>query len=414
MIKFILLLSLFLFIGCSLSPTNNQNRSNIIASITDKNGKVLAYKDSAGKQHYTYGKYTAHTIGYITHKGSGVGLEKKYVDYLKDGNTLTTTLDLNLLKSLSNLFDEYSGSFVIMNADTGAVVAANSFPNYDANIFINGLSRKKYEALLNDKRKPFVNKVINNLYKPSFLIEPVVALSLLENGIDKNTKEYCHHDLKLGTHNFSTSFQNVNEKVNLQTALEQNCNYYFYTNSLKVGNEKIVEIFRRFGFGKATGVDLANEFNGLVGDKEWKDKRYHKPWYTGNTIGNAVGQGYILVTPMQVTRYMAALVTGKLVTPYFVKHDKVKVSTLPFSQDFLLYIQKAMYNSFNTKNGQNKILAPNDIKIAGIASGSKQYISFYIPNAKKQYIITLFLKDHKITQKLLESMIKILQNNEYI
>jgi penicillin-binding protein 2 len=412
--KIILITSSLFLIGCSTRSAdfsiNKTLNTNIIKDI---NYNTLAYTDKYSKRHYRYGKYTAHTVGYITKNGLGIGLEKKYEDYLKDGNTLTTTLDINLLTSLSDLFNSYSGSFVVMNANTGAIAAANSFPNYNANIFIKGMNRKKYKALINDSRKPFVNKVINNLYQPSSLIAPAVALAFLKNGINPDTKEYCHHNLTLGTHLFSTSFKDTTRKVDLQTALENNCNYYFYMNSLMIGNEKIIKTLRHFGFENKTGVDLPKEFMGLTGDKEWKKKKYNSPWYIGDTIMNAVGKRYILVTPMQTTRYMASLVTGNLVNPHFRKDIKINRTPLNYSDETLGYIREAMYNSFNQKHGWNKDLAPQEIKISGIVNNSKQYISFYIPNVKQHYIVTLFLKDQKVTSKMLTDIITILKKYDY-
>jgi penicillin-binding protein 2 len=183
-------------------------------------------------------------------------------------------------------------------------------------------------------------------------------------------------------------------------AIRESCDDYFYKFGKKVGISKISNRLDTLGFGKVTGVDLPNEYYGINPNKLWKRKRYNQSWYIGETLIASIGQGYFLVTPMQVARYTGFLATGKLPTPHYkldVNSTKYLPKEIPYNKTYLKYIQKAMYQVCNHPNGTatKHIKLKHGLKIAG-KTGTAQVVGISQSEKKrmKEHELKFFQRSH--------------------
>ncbi|TQR40595.1 penicillin-binding protein 2 [Campylobacter sp. MIT 12-8780] len=313
------------------------------------------------KRRYPYGKLASHIIGYIgkanlqdmneneiaklTNYTGKSGIERYYNEILQgqkgvrevkvdahnkeieeisfqktNSNDISLTIDIQLQSFLSELFADNAGVAIIMEANTGAILAAGSFPEYDLNPFVTGISVQDWKELSNSPDHPFTNKMVNGLYPPGSIIKMGTALAFLNSrSINTATEFYCAGLIELGGRNFRCWNRSGHGDMNLKHAIAQSCDVYFYEGGLKVGIDQISSTLGKIGFGSKTGVDLPNEFVGTVPSKEWKMQRYKQPWYQGETLNTSIGQGNFLVTPIQVAKYTAQIAVGKNVNPHFLK-----------------------------------------------------------------------------------------------
>ena len=387
-------------------------------------------------RYYPYGTMTAHVIGYVgranekemqsdetvrlTMTAGKSGLERYYNRFLegepgykkikvsafneqialletvppREDTDIRLHLDMDLQAFIAKMFakEHKSGAVIVMRTD-GAIVAAGSFPAYDPNDFVSGISRKEWKKIIENLNHPFTNKLIHGLYPPGSVIKPGVALALIDSKkVSPYTKFYCNGAIELGKttkHKFRCWKSSGHGETDMIKAIRESCDVYFYKGSLLTGINKIAEELRKMGFGEKTGIDLPNEFIGVVPDKIWKMNKYGQPWYMGETLNAAIGQGYVLTTPMQVARYTALLATGKLPTPHLAALlAKRPVPTR--TEDVLSLrekralpiIRRAMYEVCNHPKGTAYAsLHDCKIKVAG-KTGTAQVIG--IPQEEKK------------------------------
>ncbi|MDD3591213.1 MAG: penicillin-binding protein 2 [Sulfurovum sp.] len=376
------------------------------------------------KRYYPYGVYSAHIVGYTGKsnqkendqdpvvkeigKVGKSGLEKQYNDVLqgelghlvskvtatnkaievidkvppKDNRNIQLNIDINLQKMIHDRFGEDSGVAIVMRTN-GDILAAVSYPSFDPNLFVGGISHKDWQALQENVDKPFTNKVIHGAYPPGSTIKMGMALafSKAKEGI-LESEEHCAGHITLGksNHKFRCWSRWGHGKVDLKKAIRESCDVYFYNKSLKVGINAMSKYLKEFGLGVKTGIDLPKEYAGVMPDKEWKQKRYKQPWYMGETVIAAIGQGYDLVTPLQVARHTALIATGKLPTPKLaqvIDGKKVEKEGKPVTlhQRYLQTIREGMYEVCNTRKGTGySTLSKLPVVVAG-KTGTSQVTS---------------------------------------
>ena len=267
-----------------------------------------------------------------------------------------------------------------MNANNGEVLASASFPEFDNNIFVRGISVKEWNEMRNDFNHPFTNKIINGLYPPGSVIKMGVALSFLENGIPDDFSVNCSGSLTIGNRNFRCWKSTGHGSVNFRKAIAESCDDFFYKGSLKIGINKISHTLDKLGFGEQTGIDQINEFSGVNPNKEWKEKKYNQPGYVGETVITSIGQGNVLVTPIQIARYTSYVATGKLPKPHFYKANYEEPKELDIPSKYLDIMRKGMYDvSYSPKGTANKHIN-SKITIAS-KTGTAQVVS--IPQSEK-------------------------------
>ncbi len=422
----------------------------------------------ASKRHYPYGNLASHVIGYVgrantqdvaedaTAKLVGfsgkTGIEKYYNAVLQGvkgekrtkvtafnqeievvsktlptSNDLVLSLDLELQQYITTLFGDDSGAVVVMNAQNGAILAAASFPEYDLNKFVNGISQEEWSLLANDLNHPFTNKLVNGLYPPGSIVKMGVGMAMLNTGIiTPSTMIESTGAMELGGRIFRDWKKEGHGMISYVKAIRQSCDDYFYKTSLKVGIDNIAPFLSKIGFAAKTGIDLPREFMGTVPSREWKKERYGKGWSQGETLITSIGQGYFLVTPVQIAKYTAFLATGNGVTPHFLR--KVNDTTIDFPVDptivsenekrFLKVTREGMFEVANVQGGTGlnhlRLTAPFKIaaktgtaQVVGISQTEKKrmreedmeyyqrshaWLTTYGPYENPQYVVTVLVE----------------------
>ncbi|EEU6696888.1 penicillin-binding protein 2 [Campylobacter jejuni] len=428
--------------------------------------------DPVVKRKYPFGKLASHIIGYVgkanlqdvqeneiaklsNYTGKS-GIERYYNDILQGekgtrvykvnalnqeveqlshtpamSNDIELTIDIELQSYLTSLFEGNAGAAIIMNVNDGSILAAGSFPEYDLNPFVTGISFKDWDELSNSLDHPFTNKLINGYYPPGSVVKMGVGLSFLNSkNISPSTQYVCNGSIELGGRFFRCWNRSGHGPVDLKHAIKYSCDVYFYNGSLQVGIDQISETLSRIGFGAKTGVDLPSEFVGTLPSKEWKMQRYRQSWFQGDTLNTTIGQGNFLATPMQIARYTAQIAKGGEVIPHFLKsiennnttienqmdENKKEIFTL-FEKSQLPYIRDAMYAVANEQGGTSyRYLHNLDVKVAA-KTGTAQVVGFsqtdknrvdekqfeyytrshawltsYAPYSKPKYVVTVLLE----------------------
>lgn len=382
------------------------------------------------KRYYPYGKYAAHVVGYtgrsnknenekdtivdIIGKIGKSGLERYYntilqgelgyevskvtatnraIDILdrelpKDNKNIKLNIDIGLQKMIYERFAGQAGVAIVMRTN-GELLSAVSHPSYDPNLFVGGISSKDWKALQLDLAHPFTNKFIHGTYPPGSAIKMGMALAFskaLPNVLDSS--EYCSGHITLGSskHKFRCWSRWGHGTVGLRRAIRESCDVYFYNKSLKVGIDAMAKNLLTFGLGVKTGIDLPKEYAGILPNKTWKRKRFNQPWYKGETVISAIGQGYNLATPLQIARHTGMLATSYLAVPRLaniIDGNDVNTSLKKVNLDsyYLNEIRQGMYEVCNTPRGTAfKALSNLPIVVAG-KTGTSQVTS--IPQSTK-------------------------------
>ncbi len=289
-------------------------------------------------------------------------------------NSIKTTLDVRLQKYIQEVFEGKSGAIVVMDARNGELLAAASFPEYDNNIFSKGITVNEWNDMKNNFDHPFTNKIINGLYPPGSVIKMGVALSFLENGIKDNFTVNCTGSLTIGDRNFRCWKTTGHGLVDVRKAIAESCDDFFYKGSLKLGIGKISETLAKLGIGELTGVDQINEFAGVNPNKEWKESKFNQPWYIGETVITSIGQGNMLVSPLQIARYTAFLATGRLPKPHFYKANYEEPKDLDISKEYLEIVRKGMYDVAYDERGTANKYVNSKVTIAA-KTGTAQVVT---------------------------------------
>jgi len=344
------------------------------------------YSDIIGKMGLEkyYNKHLQGKLGYRDVKVDALNKELEVLDekLASSNNDLQISLDVELQKYVKDIFNHKSGAVIVMDARNGEILVSASYPEFDANVFVDGISVTDWNKMINDFNHPFTNKLINGLYPPGSVIKMGVALSFLENGIKPNYTVFDSGSLTLGKRNFRCWKHDGHGRVGFKRAITVSCDDFFYKGSLMVGINKISNTLSKLGIGEKTGIDLDNEHYGTNPNKDWKEDKYNEPWYIGETVITSIGQGQMLVTPMQIARYTAFLATGKLPRPHFAKFDYEEPIDVPMDEKYLKIVREGMYNVANGDEGTaTRHTQGVKIKIAA-KTGTAQVIS--IPQSEKK------------------------------
>jgi penicillin-binding protein 2 len=237
------------------------------------------------------------------------------------GRDLGVTLDLALQRVAARALGDNAGSVVALEPSTGAVRVLYSSPSFDPNIFVGRLSRLEWKLLAEDPGHPLEDRSIRGIYPPGSTIKPFLALAALsEDLVSPSWRITCQGSVVLHGHRFRCWRRGGHGRVALVRSIEVSCDSYYYLLGQRLGIEGIAEWLGRFRFGSQTGIGLATEASGLIGTPEWSRRVRGTPWYPGEVVSMSIGQGPLLVTPLQLARGFAVLANGgRMVTPYLVE-----------------------------------------------------------------------------------------------
>ena len=361
----------------------------------------VAIKSSSIRE-YTKGSFYAHTVGYTSYfndKNSEINFTKNIPFFLKGKNGIEKVYDsylrgvpgreevevnasgkfirrLSLVKSIpgkdvqltinSDLQDfahgaigSNIGAVLVLDAKNGDILCSVSSPSFDPNIFSKKLDNKSWNKIINSINAPLINRPINGLYPPGSTFKPVVALAALKFGvISKDEKIFCNGTYTLGNRNFHCWKERGHGNLNLEDAIAQSCDVYFYELALRLGINRIAETARLLGFG-----EFYNDYYGIpksiIPDKKWKKENFNEKWQKGETLNVGIGQGFLLSTPLELAIMTANIINkGNLIKPNIVKSisgEKVDDNKLAVRSNFKLehldIIKKAMYQVINSPKG---------------------------------------------------------------
>lgn len=322
------------------------------------------------------------------------------------GKDLQITLNLELQQKIAEILEPHrNASATVMDIHTGAIKAMFSKPGYDSNLFVSGIKKANWKHLLNHEDKPLINKTIAGQYAPGSIFKMIIALAGLNEGvIDQDTKIHCPGHYDLDTHRFHcwTWKTHGHGYVNLERAIAESCDVYFYNVAMKIGTMKMVEMASRFQLGQPTGIEIEGEKKGLIPNQEWA--KFRKGFFRqkGQAINISIGQGVILSTPLQMVRMISMLVNGgKMITPHLVKQESLPPAQFvegiePFWLD---WIRQAMDKCVNDPRGTAHRANPNltDWSFGG-KSGSAQVCRITMQQRQDGTYKDLpyHLKDHAI------------------
>ncbi len=351
------------------------------------------YIDTGQYRQYNFAEYLSHPIGYISRisKQDKVdfelenvadfqmgkhGIEKFYEEDLQGsfgmqevevnahgmlireisktpstpGHDIKTNIDTDIQIAAMKILNPKGSSAVILDLLNGEVITMASSPGFDPNQFVGGVSQNYWNQMLNDPHKPLINKCIQNNYPPGSIFKMIVVLAALENGMDPNIKINCTGHSVLGDSHFRCWYRPGHGELDMAHAIEHSCNSYMYYIAKTIGAEKIAETARKFGLGSNTGIDLPSESAGLIPDAVWKKSKFKQKWTLGDSLNTAIGQGFVLATPLQLACLCGSIASGgKLFTPRIVGSKEIK--RIDVAPEHLEFLKAGMVNVINAPSG---------------------------------------------------------------
>ncbi|GAB2935787.1 peptidoglycan DD-transpeptidase MrdA [Hafnia psychrotolerans] len=411
------------------------------------------------RRYYPYGSALTHVIGYVskindrdverldkdgilanyaaTHDIGKLGIERYYEETLhgktgyeevevnnrgrvirqlheeapQAGKDIYLTIDLPLQTYIEALLAGSRSAVVVSDPRDGSIRALVSNPSYDPNLFVDGISSKDYRTLLEDLNKPLINRATQGIYPPASTVKPYIAVSALTAGvITKSTSLFDPGWWQLpGSEKRFRDWKHWGHgHLNVTKALEESADTFFYQVAYDMGIDRLSEWMEKFGYGHYSGIDLSEERSGNMPNRDWKFKRYKKPWYQGDTIPVGIGQGYWTATPIQIMKAMTTLINdGTVKTPHLLLSTKEDGKLVPYQQQETTQIgdvhsgyweiaKDGMYGVANRPNGTaRKSFADAPYKAAA-KSGTAQVYGLKANEIYNAHKIAEHLRDHKL------------------
>ena len=388
------------------------------------------------RRHYPYGGLASHQMGYIGKispaqrkqeqtaigllVGQG-GLEKTYDKLLrgvsgrrmiqvnaagmkvkdlgiedpKPGTDIYLTIDLDVQQAAEEALGARAGAVVAMDPGTGEIIALTSHPNYDPNLFPRGIAPKDWVRLSNDPSHPLYNRAIQSVYPPGSTFKVIVSLAGLDSGLIKlDDKVTCTGSIKSGKKSFRCWKKAGHGTLTFHRGLVESCDVYFYTMGDRIGFDRVAQYARNMGLGSITGVPLTDEKAGLIPTVAWKKEKVGEPWYPADNYMNSIGQGFVLVSPIQACQMIGAIANGGLFyKPYLLKQTRnretgVVKKTRPDRKGRIILdsaaleeVRKALFGVVNEPGGTAHGAATPLATVAG-KTGTAQVIAQKIPGQK--------------------------------
>jgi len=259
------------------------------------------------------------------------------------GRSIKLTIDAGLQEFAGRRLATQSGSVVVIDCRNGDVLALASMPSFDPNSFSDGISHLEYEMLSKDDHVPLRNKTLQGLYPPGSTVKPMVALALLEAGVSPAETVSCGGAIRVGNTLFHCHKRRGHGPLNMRGAIAQSCDIYFYQMAQRIGMDRIASMARRVGMGQKFDLPFPSQSYGTVPDPAWKERKYKQKWQVYDTVNATIGQGYMLINPLQMAVMAARLATGKQLMPNFLfGAPHAPPQPVGVSEEHLVVIRDAM------------------------------------------------------------------------
>jgi penicillin-binding protein 2 len=299
------------------------------------------------------------------------------------GKPIHLTIDGPLQDYAARRIGLESGSVVVIDCRTGDLLCMASMPSFDPNSFSDGIGAVEYAMLREDERVPLRNKVLKGLYPPGSTVKPMVAMALMQAGIDPEETVYCGGGLRVGNRVFGCWNRRGHGMVNMAKGIYQSCDVYFYAMAQRIGMQPIADMARRLGMGQEFPLPVVSQFYGTVPDPAWKLKKWGREWQTFDTVNATIGQGYMLANPLQLAVMAARLATGRHVMPRLTLDTRPKgFDDIDFPAEQVGYVRKAMRDVVNGPGTAGRARLPIEgVELAG-KTGTAQVVSLSISDGK--------------------------------
>ncbi|MBN1470338.1 MAG: penicillin-binding protein 2 [Syntrophaceae bacterium] len=408
-----------------VSPIRMYLDGEVLAPVTGYTGEISKEEMERSNDKYAYGDISGkHGLErffdkYIRgHRGAELVEVNAYGREIKNmgrkdpvsGYNMTLTIDANVQKAAWQAIEGRAGSAVAMDPRDGSILAMVSSPSFDPNLFNEGISNELWSQLQSNPYAPLSNKAISGQYPPGSTYKLIVAAAALEEGvITPDSKVFCNGSFTLGNRTYRCWKKGGHGHVNLHQAIVASCDVYFYTVGKMLGVDKIAEYAKRFGLGELTGIDLPNEKKGLVPTKEWKLNKKKEVWQMGETISIAIGQGFNLVTTLQLANAFGTFANGgTLWRPYLVKQIQstdgnvykefypVKKGELLLSKETMEILNDALKGVVNEPGGTGQNARLSGVEVSG-KTGTSQVVGLpQNERARRARFLRAFQKDHAL------------------
>lgn len=393
----------------AITVAQNMTLAQVSELIMDGDFKDLLFFSQVWRRTYPAGPFTAHVIGYVgeitkeeldARKGSGYrggdivgknGIEASYegelqglageevievdsrgrklrdVTYMEPrrGTDITLTLDLTAQRYAAELLGSYRGAVIAMDVTDGSIICLYSAPSYDTNPLTWGISSKEWADLMDQKERPMMNRAISGAYPPASTFKIVTAAAVLEGkAATANTIVRCPGYFELGGRRFRCWQRHGHGNENVIGALRDSCDVFFYQTATWLGINKLISTSAKFGVGERTGIDLIGEISGTIAGPAWKKSVVKENWYGGDTVNYSIGQGYVLMTPLQVVRSYAAIANGgRMYTPRLNAQKPADYSLLDISPAIIDVLQRGFLEV--TGSGTGRRASQYGVQVAG-------------------------------------------------
>ncbi len=271
------------------------------------------------------------------------------------GKDLQITLDLRLQEYALNLLNSHrAGSIVVMNIENGNILCMASTPSYDPNKIIKKPNKDYWNSILQNKLSPLTFRSVQGLYAPGSTFKMIVAIAGLYYGIiDTKTNHFCNGKISLGDRLYHCWKNNGHGLMNVEKAIKESCDVFFYEISKKIGIDRIAKVAKDFGLGKTYDIPLTNQKLGIVPSKAWKKENLGESWYPGETLISAIGQGFVLANPLQLANMTAIIASGgNIIEPKIIKDSlKKNFDNLKKYNEAIKIIKKSMFKVVNETMG---------------------------------------------------------------
>ena len=390
---------------------------------------VIGYMGEIDKSRITklkdYGYYVKDKVGYS-------GIEEKFDIYLRGekggqqvevdsqgrqvrllgykppamGRDVELTIDLDLQQIADKLMDGKKGAFVLMDVSTGEILVLSSAPAFDPNIFVQRKDSGALAALLTSQDAPLFNRAISGQFPPGSVFKVVTAVAALKNKkISTSTTFVCSGSLRVGNRDFKC--WNVHGSLDFFQAMAHSCDVYFYHLSLLAGADAVTTTAHEFGFSVPTGIDLSHEAAGFIPTRLWKRLSRFENWYDGDTANLSIGQGFVLVTPLQLARLMAVVANGGyLVEPHLTKAvdgvpiEEKEPKKINIPEDVLDTVRESLRGPVSLDSGTAHSLEVGDLEICAktgtaqvIKERSHGWVAGFFPKSKPKYAFCILLEN---------------------
>jgi penicillin-binding protein 2 len=323
------------------------------------------------------------------------------------GNNITLTIDQHLQTTAEKSLEGKAGAVVAIDPQSGEILAMASSPTYDPNWFVVGMTPDQWNSIISDPFRPLENKAIKAEYPPASTYKIITAMAGLEERvIDANTTYFCPGHYKYGNRVYRCWRRGGHGEVDVVKAMEQSCDVFFYQVGEALGVDRLAWYAKAFGLGEVSGVELDQESRGLVPTKSWKQKRIGRPWQGGETISVSIGQGFNLVTPLQMAVLTAAVGNGgKRLKPSVIKkidslqdktvfeHTPEVIGHLPVSPSTLELVRQGLWSVVNRRKGTAHASRLKSIEFSG-KTGTAQVVGRKAVEGLDEDQIKLMHRDH--------------------